>query len=52
MIHSSVEEHLDCFQFLDMTNKAAMNIVEHVSSWYGEATFGYYVQEQYSWVLR
>jgi hypothetical protein len=30
-IHSSVEGHLDSFQFLAIINRAAMNIVEHVS---------------------
>jgi hypothetical protein len=30
-IHSSVEAHLGSFQLLDIINKAAMNIVEHVS---------------------
>ena len=28
LIHSSVEEHLGCFQVLAMTNNAAMKIVE------------------------
>jgi hypothetical protein len=31
-IHSSVEGHLGSFQLLPIINKAAMNIVEHVSS--------------------
>jgi hypothetical protein len=39
-IHSLVE-HLGCFQFLDITNQAAMNIVEQISMWYDEASFGY-----------
>jgi hypothetical protein len=30
-IHSSVEGQLGCFQFLPLTNKATMNIVELVS---------------------
>jgi hypothetical protein len=30
-IHSSVKEHLGSFQLLAIINKAAMNIVEHVS---------------------
>jgi hypothetical protein len=30
-IHSSVEGHLGSFQLLSIINKAAMNIVEHVS---------------------
>ena len=31
LIHSLVEGHLGCFQVLAMTNKAAMNIDEHMS---------------------
>jgi hypothetical protein len=30
-IHSSVEGHMGSFQLLAIINKAAMNIVEHVS---------------------
>jgi hypothetical protein len=30
-IHSSVEGHLGSFQLLTIINKAALNIVEHVS---------------------
>jgi hypothetical protein len=30
-VHSSVEGHLGSFQLLTIINKAAMNIVEHVS---------------------
>ena len=30
-IHSSVEGHLGSFQVLAIINKAAMNVVEHVS---------------------
>jgi hypothetical protein len=30
-LYSLVEEHLSCFQFLAIMNKAAMNIVEQVS---------------------
>jgi hypothetical protein len=40
-IHSSVVEHLGCFQLLAITNKPAMNIVKHMSLWHGEASFGY-----------
>ena len=40
-IHSSVEGHLDSFQFLDIINRAAMNIVEHVSLLPVEASSGY-----------
>jgi hypothetical protein len=35
LIYSSVEEHLGCYQFLAIMNKAAMNILEQVSLWYG-----------------
>jgi hypothetical protein len=40
-IHSSVLRHLGCFQLLAITNKAAMNVVEHVRLWHGGASFGY-----------
>ena len=40
-IHSSVEGLLGCFQLLGITNKAAMNIVEHVSLRYGGTSFGF-----------
>ena len=40
-VHSSVLEHLGCFQILAITNKAAMNIVEHVPLWHGGASFRY-----------
>jgi hypothetical protein len=30
-VYSFVEGHLGCFQLLAIINKAAMNIVEHVS---------------------
>jgi hypothetical protein len=33
-IHSSFVGHLGCFQLLAITDKAAMNIVEHVPRWY------------------
>ena len=39
-IHSSVEGHLVSFQLLDVINKAAMNIVEHVSLLHVEASSG------------
>jgi len=39
--HSSVEGHLGSFQLLAIINKAAMNIVEHVSLLYVGASFGY-----------
>ena len=40
-IHSSVEGHLCSFQLLTKINKAAMNIVEHVSVLYVGESFGY-----------
>jgi hypothetical protein len=40
-IHSSVVGHLGCFQLLAITNKVAMNIVEHVPLCHGGASFGY-----------
>jgi hypothetical protein len=40
-IHSSVEEHLGCFQLLFIINKAPLNIVEHVLMLYIKASFGY-----------
>jgi hypothetical protein len=36
-IHFSVEAYLGCFQLLVITNKPTMNIVEHVSLWYGRS---------------
>ena len=40
-IHSSVEGHLSSFQLLAIINKAAMNIVEHVSLLQVGASSGY-----------
>jgi len=40
-IHSFVERHLGCFQLQAIINKAAENIVEHVSLLYVEASFGF-----------
>jgi hypothetical protein len=40
-IHSSVEGHLGCFQFLAMLNKVAVNIVEYVFLWHSGASFRY-----------
>jgi hypothetical protein len=34
-------EHLGHFQLLAITNKADMNIVQHMPLWYGGASFGY-----------
>jgi hypothetical protein len=35
------DRHLGCFQFLAITNQVVINIVEHVSLWYGRSSFGY-----------
>jgi hypothetical protein len=40
-IHSSVEGHLGSFQLMAIINKAAMNIVEHVSLLHIGASSGY-----------
>jgi hypothetical protein len=40
-IHSSVEGHLGSFQLLAIINKAAMNIVEHLSLLQVGASSGY-----------
>ena len=40
-IHSSVEGHLCSFQLLAIINKAAMNMVEHVSLLQVGTSFGY-----------
>ena len=40
-IHSSVEGHLGFFQLLDIINKAAMNIVKHISLLHAEESSGY-----------
>ena len=40
-IHSSVEGHLGSFQLLDIINRAAMNIVEHVSLLHAGESSGY-----------
>ena len=40
-IHSSIEGHLGSFQLLAIINKAAMNIVEHVSLLHIGASSGY-----------
>jgi hypothetical protein len=40
-IHSFVVGHLGYLQLLATANKAAMNIVEHVSLWHGGSSFGY-----------
>jgi hypothetical protein len=40
-IHPSFVGHLGSFQLLAITNKASMNIVEHVPLWHGGTSFGY-----------
>jgi hypothetical protein len=40
-IYSSFEGLLSCFQFLDITNKPAMNIVKQVTLWVFREYFGY-----------
>jgi hypothetical protein len=40
-IHSSVEGHLGSFQLLAIMNKAAMNVVEHVSLLPVGTSYGY-----------
>lgn len=40
-IHSSVERDLGHFQFLAITNKDILNIVEQVPFGDGKASFGY-----------
>ena len=50
-IHSSVEGHLGSFQLLAIINKAAMNIVEHVSFLPVGESSGY-AQERYCWILQ
>jgi len=39
--HCSVEGYLGCFQFLAITNKTVMKMVENMSLWYDRASFGY-----------
>ena len=33
-IHASVDEHLDCFNFLAITNDAAVNICDSQVAWW------------------
>jgi hypothetical protein len=40
-IHSYVEGHLGCFHLLAIINKAAMNIMDHMSLLHVGASFGY-----------
>ena len=44
--HSSVEGHLGSFQLMAILNKAAMDIVEHVSLLHAGAHFGYILGPQ------
>ena len=39
--YSSIEEHLGCFQFLPIMNKAAVNVIEQVFLWDVGACSGY-----------
>jgi hypothetical protein len=48
-IHFSVVGQLGCFQFLAITIKDAMNIVEYVSLWYGGTSFGYMPRSSITW---
>ena len=47
-IHSFAEGHLGSFQLLDIINKAAMDIVEHVSLLYAGASFRYMLRSDIS----
>ena len=47
-IHSFAEGHLGSFQLLDSINKAAMDIVEHVSLLYAGASFRYMLRSDIS----
>jgi hypothetical protein len=40
-IHLSVEVNPSCFQFVAIMDMAAMNMVEQMSLWKNEASFGY-----------
>jgi hypothetical protein len=51
-IHFSVEEHLSSFYLLAIINKAAMNILEHVSLLYVGESFGYMPRSGIAWVFR
>jgi hypothetical protein len=42
--HFAVDRYLGCFQFLANMKKVSMNILEQVSLWYTEASFGYMPQ--------
>ena len=48
-IHSSVEGHLGSFQLLAILNKAAMNIVEHVSLLPVGTSYGYMARRGIAW---
>jgi hypothetical protein len=48
-----VEEHLGCFPFMAIMNKAATNRIEQVSLWDGGSPFGYMPRSDIaSWFLR
>ena len=40
-IHSFVMGHMGCFQLLAISDKAIVNIVEHMPLWHGGPPFGY-----------
>jgi hypothetical protein len=46
---SMTEKHLGCFSFLAFMNEAVMNIVEHVSLWYGGASLGIMPRTGITW---
>ena len=48
-IHFSVEGHLGSFQLLAIINKAAMDIVEHVSLLHVGASSGYMPRSGVTW---
>jgi hypothetical protein len=51
-LYISVEGHLGSFQLLAITNKAAMNIVEHCVLFTRLNIFWIYAQERYHGILR
>ena len=48
-IHSLVERYLGCFEFLAIMNKAAMNLVDQASLWYGGAPLWYMPRSGIAW---
>ena len=50
-IHSAVEGHVGCIPLLAIINKAALNIVKHVSLLYVGAFLGICQEEKYpAWI--